>query len=449
MEQLGGGPAETGKIYVYNGANSVTSSSLSDDNENPQGLWSDNATEIRVTDRVSKKIYFYDLSMNPIRNGNNDKIANIPSPPGANRDGQHLPRGLWSEGTTIWVANEGAIGTPGERKIYAYTITNDASGVKLELKRANNITLNSQNSTPRELWSNGTTMWVEDTQKIYAYNMSGGHDAAKDIDISGLVRNQTDRGIWSNGTTMWVVNGRNLHAFNLPQPGAKGGSVPSEDSTLSDLRLSGVTLNPVFSPDYLFYTARVDYDVASATVTATPNDSKAAVDILWSSNLAATIRTAKRGSTVSLADGDNFIAIDVQAENGIIQTYLVEVTKAEAPPVSGGPLPQPQSFQPSTTSSASQVDLAGSAAGLGEGKSRLIFAESLLDGGVRFVFLVPAAEEFKIETTPDLLSREWRPLADDEFKAVRESIDNSKDRLTIILPQVKGKQRFLKLLPLR
>ena len=116
----------------------MTSSSLSDDNENPQGLWSDNAIEIRVTDRVSKKIYFYDLSMNPIKNGSEDKIVNIPRSSEADEERKHLSMRLWSEGTTIWVANQGVVGPGNNQRIYAYTITNDASGIKLEPQPANN-----------------------------------------------------------------------------------------------------------------------------------------------------------------------------------------------------------------------------------------------------------------------------------------------------------------------
>ncbi len=96
------------------------------------------------------------------------------------------------------------------------------------------------------------------------------------------------------------------------------------------------------------------------------------------------------------------------------------------------------------------ADLSSSSiAGIGERKSRLIFAAPQLNGGVRFVFAVPAVEEFAVEGTVDLLGETWSPLADDEFKAVRESIDNNKDRLTIILPKALGKQRFLRLTPLK
>ena len=131
-----------------------------------------------------------------------------------------------------------------------------------------------------------------------------------------------------------------------------------------------------------------------------------------------------------------------------LMLVVVLIGTVRTPPVSGGPLPQPQSFQPSTTSSANQADLAGSSIGIREGESRLIFAEPLLDGGVRFVFLVPA-EEFQMEETDNLLAREWRPLPEDTFQSTRESLGDGQDRLTIILPEAAGKQRFLRLTPQR
>ena len=77
----------------------------------------------------------------------------------------------------------------------------------------------------------------------------------------------------------------------------------------------------------------------------------------------------------------------------------------------------------------------------------MIFAEPLLDGGVRFVFAVPS-EEFGIEETPDLLGETWRLLPEDEFKMIREIREDnvdSRDRLTIILPKATGERRFLRL----
>ena len=313
------------------------------------------------------------------------------------------------------------------------------------------------NESPWGIWSTNDVMWVLDWEdnKIYAYNSTTkqrilvNNKGNRDIDnLKGPAGKF--RGIWWDGETMWVANakgGRNLYAYNLPQPTARTRSGPSEDASLKDLRLSGVTLTPAFSPAQRRYTAMVSHDVVDTTVTATPNDLEAAVEIFWASDEAASRETARRGAQVTLEEGYNLIVMDVEAENGRLEIYFVEVTKAEAPPVSGGPLPQPQSFQTSPTSSASQTDLASSLTGL-EWKSRLIFAEPLASGSVRFVFLVPA-EEFQMEETVDLLGETWRPLPEDEVQILRKSNGNGSDRLTVILPKAEGKQRFLRLTPQR
>ena len=74
------------------------------------------------------------------------------------------------------------------------------------------------NRSPRGIWSNGTTMWVVDwNKKIYAYSMSSkARDTSKEF-TSLDSQNTKPRGIWSNSTTMWVVDyGRNkLYAYNL------------------------------------------------------------------------------------------------------------------------------------------------------------------------------------------------------------------------------------------
>ncbi len=75
-----------------------------------------------------------------------------------------------------------------------------------------------------------------------------------------------------------------------------------------------------------------------------------------------------------------------------------------------------------------------------------VYLLPLPDGSVRFAFLV-SAEELEIEETPDLLGGDWRPLPDDEVQVIRETNGNGKDRLTVILPQAEGKQRFLRLMP--
>ena len=478
------------KIYAYDRTSDelgrdklviVSNSSfnnLASSNTLPWGIWANSETmwvtdEGNFKDAEEKefvKIFAYNLNT---KTRDADKDITL-------YEARRNFKGLWSDGTILYAAGAG--------QIYAFNVANGTPN------SARSFNLDSNNGNSLGIWSDGTTMWVANGHtgdkaniKIYAYNLwkdsegnpwtedSEGdkifdvtHDSAKDIDnlyetlklntINGNHAKEFNGGLWSDSITMWVsvvhtdTRGKRLYAFNLPQtpppPDDVGTESESEDATLKGLRLSGVTLSPVFSPEKTYYTAQVAHDVASTTVTATPNDSAATVEIYWA-NQPASRRTANRGAQVTLEEGYNVIVMDVTAENGFVETYFVEVTKAEAPPVSGGPLPQPQSFQPSsTTSSANQADLAGSSIGLREGKSRLIFAEPLLDGGVRFVFLVPP-EELKIETTPDLLGENWRLLPEDEFKATRESNVDGQDRLTIILPKAEGKQRFLRLTPQR
>lgn len=119
-----------------------------------------------------------------------------------------------------------------------------------------------------------------------------------------------------------------IHAYRMPTtspptttPGVDGNSdfFFSEDSTLKALQLSGITLTPAFSADNHYYTALVDPTVHSATVTATSNDSMAAVSI-FSGGRGTTRRTSRKGPQVSFEEGDNIIAIDVIAESRTAQS---------------------------------------------------------------------------------------------------------------------------------
>ena len=131
--------------------------------------------------------------------------------------GNVKPRGIWSDGTTMWVADSR------EDKIFAYDKTTrqrDASKDFYTLKAAGN-------NEPSGIWSDGMTMWVADPSdnKIYAYRMSDkSRDPDKDFDIlsdnhnpranqfigadntSTWLDNTNPHGIWSDGDTMWVTN---------------------------------------------------------------------------------------------------------------------------------------------------------------------------------------------------------------------------------------------------
>ena len=98
----------------------------------------------------------------------------------------------------------------------------------------------------------------------------------------------------------------------------------SDDATLSALSLSGIAIG-TFSPSTATYAAEVNNAVTGTTVTARANHAGASVRIDGSG---AAVGSASRA--VSLAVGDNRIAVTVTAEDGTTLTYTVAVTRAEA-----------------------------------------------------------------------------------------------------------------------
>ena len=76
-------------------------------------------------------------------------------------------RGIWSDGTTMWITNYASTSNAG---IYAYTLTTSARDTTKE------FSLDDDNANPRGIWSNGTTIWVVDDvdNKLYAYTLATG-----------------------------------------------------------------------------------------------------------------------------------------------------------------------------------------------------------------------------------------------------------------------------------
>ncbi len=122
--------------------------------------------------------------------------------------GNRNPTGIWSDGTTMWVADRSA-------KIYAYNMRTRARDRGREFN-----TLAAENESPAGIWSDGTTMWVVDLAdgRIYAYNMrSKAHDPDKGFYLA--VEHDVPEGIWSDGITMWVKESSyqfdKIYAYNM------------------------------------------------------------------------------------------------------------------------------------------------------------------------------------------------------------------------------------------
>ena len=170
-------------------------------NTGPQGIWSDGTT-MWVADWLEEKIYAYDTATRarvPGKDFNTLKAA-----------GNTGPQGIWSDGTTMWVADSLI------DRIYAYDTVTRARVAEKDfntLKAARNV-------WPRGIWSDGTTMWVADSlnDKIYAYDMATrARVPEKDFNTLKAARNVWPRGIWSDGTTMWVADSLNdkIYAYDM------------------------------------------------------------------------------------------------------------------------------------------------------------------------------------------------------------------------------------------
>ena len=168
--------------------------------DSPRGIWSDGTT-MWVADSGDDKLYAYDGLGIETRVPAKDFDT-------LNAAGNSNPGGIWSDGTTMWVADSG------DDKLYAYDMATKARAPGSDFD-----TLNAAgNRNPRGIWSDGTTMWVADSDddKLYAYDMATKARApGRDFDTLNAAGNRGPQGIWSDGTTMWVADDwvyrRNLH----------------------------------------------------------------------------------------------------------------------------------------------------------------------------------------------------------------------------------------------
>ena len=202
-------PAESFTTPAYGSSHTTRNISQDTANSDARGVWS-NGTTIWVTDGSNDKLYAYTLATGARDTAKEFNLAS----------GNGDPAGVWSNGTTVWVA-EGR-GT----KVYAYTLNGGARTTSKEFD------LNSANSAARGIWSDGTTIWVADAvdDKVYAYTLATGTRVTdREFDLSSA--NADPGGIWSDGTTIWVTDrtDKKLYAYTL----ATGARVTSEEFGLS------------------------------------------------------------------------------------------------------------------------------------------------------------------------------------------------------------------------
>ena len=164
------------------------------------GIWSDGTTMWVAA--WNEKLYAYTLAT-----GARDPAKDFDTLYAA---GNRNPEGIWSDGATLWVADYT------DRKLYAYTL---ATGARDPGRDFDDLGGGGWGVSPKGIWSDGTTMWVVDARlgnsKLYAYSLATkARDPGKDFDTFA---GRSPTGIWSDGTTMWVAgySNKKLYAYSL------------------------------------------------------------------------------------------------------------------------------------------------------------------------------------------------------------------------------------------
>ena len=194
------------KVYSYTTSGKEVPGSLGDRvesleidlvsvNSSPRGIWSD-GTYIWVVDSSDRKLYAYNLSTG---NRETTKEFNLHTNNGSSR-------GIWSDGTYIWVVDST------DTYVYAYNLSTGARETSQEFN------LHSDIGSPRGIWGNNNYIWIADSsdRKLYAHNKGNkSRSSSQDIDLNS--NNSNAEGIWSNETYIWVVDSsdRKLYAYNL------------------------------------------------------------------------------------------------------------------------------------------------------------------------------------------------------------------------------------------
>ena len=191
------------RVYTYNladqsHASTIKLEDLTDwraDAKAPQGIWSD-GTHLWVADE---------------ENGYLEAVAFKADPPTYNADESFLFNergatdtfGLWGNSSVIWVSYD-------DLRIPDRTGFLPTTRATRGVPAATTSMLDDDNADPRGIWSDGDTMWVidPDDDKAYAYVLTtgttfGDRDTEQEFDLDpGLTAGPL--GIWSDGDTVWV-----------------------------------------------------------------------------------------------------------------------------------------------------------------------------------------------------------------------------------------------------
>ena len=210
----GGGPSPSKLDFEWTVTRDIEA--LDSGHDSPSGMWSDGSTLWLAEngDGADDSVYAYDLATG----------ERVESREFALADTNRAPRGIWSDGETVWVSDSG------RERLFAYRL---ADGERVEERE---FALAERNSDARGIWSDEETMWVLDSRAdaLFVYDFESGELLGEyELDAA----NDDPRGVWSDGVTIWVSDhgAKRLFAYRLPVlPDAE--TDPGEEDADDDAR---------------------------------------------------------------------------------------------------------------------------------------------------------------------------------------------------------------------
>ncbi|MFP3154031.1 cadherin-like beta sandwich domain-containing protein [Lachnospiraceae bacterium ZAX-1] len=195
--------------------------------------------------------------------------------------------------------------------------------VTASMKLSYNTEVFSFVSCGEDSYSGGEGGSVSVTAETFSVTLKAKAEGNGAISVSGSNGYVTDTSealasVTAAGTTIRIGSSSD----NLNEGNSTGNASDSNvankspDNSLSSIKLSPGTLSPAFRYSTTEYTASVGSDVEEISIEAKPSHSKAVVESIT-------------GNT-NLKAGQNTIYIKVKAENGVVATYTVRVTKGAA-----------------------------------------------------------------------------------------------------------------------
>ena len=185
----------------------------------PTGIWSDGET-VWVAFQDVENIFAYDLA-----DGTRNADREIPlegtglAGRGEYFEGEYVSLGIWSDGTTMWVMNS----TP--FKILAFDLESKTYDSGKTFTPPHPAGAPYSGGEVTDLWSDGTTVWLADSAegKLYAHRLNdGSQDSDKDISVTLPQSQNGISGLTVSGNHMWVVSSDsddttfNLTKYNVP-----------------------------------------------------------------------------------------------------------------------------------------------------------------------------------------------------------------------------------------